>query len=1443
MSEIYKRSLVINSKVDSGPSKARKKLLAARERKANILRRQNLSREDLSRLLEKAIEVSESRLATAEFISQFLNDLAIALRNAEAIDDEELFTAICKRVARYLLCDFQCIRAVGMRILRLACTTESSLVILLRNHVDMFLARSLDLDVENFDERIEALKLASHMLRLYSNANMKIRARAAEEGKMAVDYLEGIGTFLFPHSLILPILAIARTVFVVDGDKPTNAKPDGLAFASLAIFVELAISEPDVIIEIAGTGWLVEALAGPIVSNSRLSAVVCRVLYVWLDCPRLRAKAKMHMVLEQIFSPLIEISFFQSSAHITDTKTIAPHQQIVDMLNAFTHSFATVLCSWPGLLACAASDENAKTVVSSQLRLLEFLGLGTVTNPSLRKIRGMIVEACCHYLDRPYAAKTFETWVDAVRFYSTMHYPDSFKCSLRDDFVLSEHEVHIASMKQFSEHVDLLASFRAMVVFFLIDAGLTQSLARFILVDLEDPISLKGTLLLNDLLLMGSSFLPLEWRSRVLCMPTLIQSACEALTRTVHTAAVDGGVNVDSELPDFTFINAGNAPLLLHRLDVLNELALSRATQPIPIGNLQIFVQSVPVSRSRSESLSRFGIDRKDGESGIDSCIHEMIVKSIDIDGQFRWWMVDGVLQLLELDDFASLYRHRHSDRCYFFFSQLLHFFTPSSSLLVSNFDGDRFSVACGCRVFRVVMPLCAIESRYEQLVQDFLCDCVNNLEPSKLSSGVFSPKNILNSGAMYYFALVGAISSQDFGREMMERTRLLQTFVDLLTSTTSVEYVKLIVSCLDYSADDGLTRVVLQTALTSTNEAGRKWSTRFLGVIAGHELQGFAEWGMSLLLAQLSDHSAKVVRHAIRLLHRWIPFYPESISLLKNVRLDALGDAGIMLKTHLFANEDYVESNPNDVQMAFNLWRKEFNARYVEVIDEDLKVAMLNVKRSLDGRFARISNDKSLRQSVPLLVHFYGQMALHLTGQQMLSKSGEVERLLDYLRRWSVSVETSQLRNVKGAILALAHIAGSRSPGALNILPTETVPVICRYAERCPILSVRGVAFWAMNLIGSSKQGARLIASLGWESNRYTEVIAEVAISGWGPPKVDDARVWVQCIDGHRNEEGEADKQSFSEVHTPPVSRSNSEMAKSSARTDVSAEILQSPVRAGRTFTIDSVIHSGFGSAPKEDLELYHAKNEEEEQDTGGVIRRRVTGPSEMADVVVFGTSIDFQKCGELHYSASVRSRFRLEPFAFSKMQVIQRSLGESIRYIYMSSTELRTYRQFRRVFTYLGEQQEISAGNESTMTVHSGWTVIALPGQADLICKDIFSHEVPKLHYGVTSALKSTEKRDSPLRIVEKKPHNEKICFYCSWSEEVFGSKVEIDEKAVPSERRAVLLSLVQLMESKHISPEKKLIKMYNAYPELFSSPCIYADVVEILAEYRYRLETRRF
>lgn len=50
--------------------------------------------------------------------------------------------------------------------------------------------------------------------------------------------------------------------------------------------------------------------------------------------------------------------------------------------------------------------------------------------------------------------------------------------------------------------------------------------------------------------------------------------------------------------------------------------------------------------------------------------------------------------------------------------------------------------------------------------------------------------------------------------------------FIDLLTIPhNSNFYIKLIVSCLNYSYDDGLTRIILQQALTNTNEVNKIFS------------------------------------------------------------------------------------------------------------------------------------------------------------------------------------------------------------------------------------------------------------------------------------------------------------------------------------------------------------------------------------------------------------------------------------------------------------------------------------------------------------------------------------------------------------------------------------------------------------------------------------------
>ena len=94
-------------------------------------------------------------------------------------------------------------------------------------------------------------------------------------------------------------------------------------------------------------------------------------------------------------------------------------------------------------------------------------------------------------------------------------------------------------------------------------------------------------------------------------------------------------------------------------------------------------------------------------------------------------------------------------------------------------------------------------------------------------------------------------------------------------------------------------------------------------------------------------------------------------------------------------------------------------------------------------------------------------------------------------------------------------------------LLHPETIPVLCRFAEECPTLSVRGTAIWALNLVGTSEDGARLLAALGWESNRHVHVIDEVcdefcerSMSKSQSRRRSRAKSgcrWIYCIDGNK--------------------------------------------------------------------------------------------------------------------------------------------------------------------------------------------------------------------------------------------------------------------------------------------------------------------------------------
>uniref|UniRef100_A0A183GKW7 RICTOR_N domain-containing protein n=1 Tax=Heligmosomoides polygyrus TaxID=6339 RepID=A0A183GKW7_HELPZ len=450
-----------------------------------------------------------------------LNQLACYMSETrpDSLNDTTFFEELCSLSVELLRDEHPAIRAMCFRLLRICLFTERNLIFILTTNADIY-----------------ALIFA--MILVYQQSHLKrlIEFSAAQQdGKK----------YAFPKSVMQPVIALALRAV---------CSKLRLSVACLEVFLEFCVLEPDLVLDMAGTDWMVRILTGESGISRRIAAVVARILVAWLDQPKLRAKGKLHLVLEQIFAPLIEFGFFQKNLSSTEQG-----ERIVEAaMNNFSHSFLCILRSWSGLFACAAIGPNSTVIASSPFRLLEYLGLGTVDNSNLSRIRDMIVDICCDFLDLPYASIKFDSWTHALNFYSSITVPDEFSSSLKDDFVLAQSEMCIASDKDLVRHVDLLTSFQSLAGFILINAGLLQSLARLIVAQPDSSSGIKATLFVTDVLRTATAVLPSGWRATILSTPTLVQSACESLAQSKAAAAIHGYYD-PNHTDRFTFPNSGYA--------------------------------------------------------------------------------------------------------------------------------------------------------------------------------------------------------------------------------------------------------------------------------------------------------------------------------------------------------------------------------------------------------------------------------------------------------------------------------------------------------------------------------------------------------------------------------------------------------------------------------------------------------------------------------------------------------------------------------------------------------------------------------------------------------------------------------------------------------------------------------------------------------------------
>ncbi|VDM62827.1 unnamed protein product [Angiostrongylus costaricensis] len=690
--------------------------------------------------------------------------------------------------------------------------------------------------------------------------------------------------------------------------------------------------------------------------------------------------------------------------------------------------------------------------------------------------------------------------------------------------------------------------------------------------------------------------------------------------------------------------------------------------------------------------------------------------------------------------------------------------------------------------------------------------------------------------------------------------------FVDLITPSTHAVYVKLIVSCLDYEFDYcSLTKVILQKALTSACESARRWCTKFLSTLAHRRPPNFSDWGFRLLLGQLADQSVKVIRDAIRILHTWLPVYKDAARWLRTAQLDNFGEAGILLKVHIYRDEHLCLLDEGKTRESVLFWLESFNVRYVEAIDDDIRDALFSVRRTVSGTFSRASGERAENFGHPAPPHLFASLCNHEFGRSVLCHLNVIDSLVNDL------LSVQEPKKVKATLMALGHI-GSVNEG-FKLLPPDVVPQMVRIAEESAILSQRGYAFWALNILSLSLNGSAALARLGWESNRYCDI--------GNKQKREDGRLRFQTHCSHPSQvivpKGSSDENdTFFVSHGRNRSMSMTAIAltslplrpsiplrrtKSASAVYISKDpkkILPADIdgvllRHERDVAWDSILTKGFGSPSEESSEAGRrvtmtvdsmVSEWESRSRTSTIVYCLNQGFVVNRKHLIIQGTVEFNKLldkretisqiadlvRDPHFANAIRDKWKLAQIKTKRYVEVNQSVGDRARYVYMTKDEELSLSRFRREMLadpWLFDELCRFNPDSTCVTQRSHPRhVTALPSDIDVMC----SLE----DRGARSGHGRSQRSNARIK------HSAYRCFYCSSADK--GDFVLPSHEDVSHLRREVL-NQVDMLEIQQSTPEKKLLMLRKSFPWLFEWPCLYADVLELLDEYRFKSKSRAF
>ncbi|XP_051955427.1 rapamycin-insensitive companion of mTOR-like [Xyrauchen texanus] len=840
-----------------------------------------------------------------------------------------------------------------------------------------------------------------------------------------------VNALLFPSSVTNSLMAVGN-----DGLQDR----DRMVRVCIAIICELALENPEIVAKRGGLSTILKNVID--CQLSRINEALMTTILHLLNHPHTRQYVRSEVELEQILAPYTDFHY----RHNPDT---SDGQLKEDREARFLSSKMSIIASfrsWSGIINLCKSGNSG---------IQSLIGLLCIPN---MEVRQGLLEVMYDIFRLPVPVMT-QDFIEALLSVDPSRFQDSWRLS--DGFVASEAKIILPHRAR--SRPDLMDNYLALLLSAFIHSGLLEGLVE-VITSSDDSISVRATILLGELLHMANTILPHSHSHHLHCLPTLMNMAASF------------------DIPQEKRLRASAAVNYLNRFHEKKK----RGPKPSSLYLDLIICKSLAAHCFRDQHLrpQRDIFVIKDTEEALMMILRDSQILNHKQNLDWNWVLISTILKWPNVN-----LRNNKDEQMHRFVRRLLFFYKPSSKLYSSlELDHSKAKqlTVVGCQFIEFLIES---DEDGQAYLEDLVKDIVQWLS---LSSGLKPDRSLQSNGLLttlsqYYFLFLGTLSANPQGVKMLEKCSVFQCLLNLCSLKNQDHLLKLIVSTLDYSRD-GLARVILSKILTAATDNCRLYATKHLRVLLRANVEFFSNWGIELLVTQLHDRNKAVSIEALDILDEACEDKANLHALIQmKPALTHLGDKGVLLLLRFLSipkGFSYLNER-GYVTRQLEKWQKEYNLKYVDLIEEQLNEALTTYRKPVDGdNYVRRSNQRLQRPNVYLPVHLYGQLVHDKTGCHLLEAQNVVPDL-SYTVRCPVLDKWEGIKQLKAALWALGNIGTSN--WGLNLLQEENViPDIVNLAHDCEVLSIRGTCLYVLGLISKTKQGCELLKLHGWDAVRH---------------------------------------------------------------------------------------------------------------------------------------------------------------------------------------------------------------------------------------------------------------------------------------------------------------------------------------------------------------------